>query len=75
MEVLGKNATKTSKNVSTRERLSVTIRLLQSFYSTALFCNMYNYARYTAFFHIEEYGRIYSENKEILSVTGISVQA
>ena len=35
------DATKTCKNISTRERLSVTIRFLQGFYSTVLFsiCN------------------------------------
>ena len=82
MEVLEKlqnsdDATKASKKVSTRERLSVTIRILQSFFSTVHFFNLYNYVRYGVYYAkvLKNMEELYPGNKKILLISGISVQA
>ena len=50
---------KNSKSVNTRERLSVMIRLLQSFYSTLIFFSLYNYAHYGEYNGAHYYWRIW----------------
>ena len=62
------DATKISKNVSTREWLPVMIRLLQSFYYTVLFFNMCNCARYGTYYakEVNNMEELFPGNKEVL---------
>ena len=70
------NATKTGKDFSTREQLSVTIRVFQSFYPTVLFFNMHNHAHYGTYYTevLTSMEELCPGNKEILSISGTSVQ-